>query len=48
MNSQTTGVLLHETQDKYLYKMKLIQDINAVTMDWYLWNLGETLDRQGI
>jgi len=48
MNSQTTGVLLQrEAQDNDLYKIKLIQDINAVTMDWYLWNLGETLDRQG-
>ena len=23
------------------------KDINAVKMDWYLWNLGEILDRQG-
>jgi hypothetical protein len=23
------------------------QNINAVKMDWYLWNIGEKLDREG-
>ena len=28
-------------------KVRLKEEINSVKMDWYLWNIGEKLDRQG-